>query len=572
MGSVEEKTVGFVPRVGAVVLGWGEEPLLGECVQSLLDDGAERVVLVDNGVVNMPVLPDDSRLTVVSPGRNTGFAGGCNVGAEALGDVCDVFVFANSDLIVRPGSLQVLAGTLADAGVGLVCGLVLLYRDRAEINSAGNPVHYSLMSWAGQWGAPAGSVADVEDVAGASGALMAMRRADWFAAGGLWDALFAYGEDMELSMRVRQAGLRVVCNPDAAGFHDYSYSAGKWKFHLLERNRLAAALTLYDGVTLLFLAPLLAAVEAGVWAVAVREGWVGEKLRGYRWLWRHRGELAERRRWNLSAKKVSDRDLLRVLTPVITPSEGTGVTVPDAVNKGLVLLGLAGAKFAGTRTVPAPVVAGEDTGNNHEGVYSRAQLPSLVPDTAAAGYTRRLQTKSGARWKRAVDVQRPYRNHLRSFGFGRVLDVGCGIGRTMTAFDDVVGVDHNPDSIAAVRGAGYTGWTTAEWETCPDAVAESFDTVLFAHVLEHMGEDEGRQIVEEYLRYVRPGGRLVIICPQEAGQASDATHVRFLDFADLEQVAHDAGCVVEDVHSFPFPRRAGKLFRYNESMMVARKL
>ena len=123
------------------------------------------------------------------------------------------------------------------------------------------------------------------------------------------------------------------------------------------------------------------------------------------------------------------------------------------------------------------------------------------------------------------------------------------------------------------EGAGYTGWTTAEWETCPDYIAESFDTVLFAHVLEHMGEDERRQIVEEYLRYVRPGGRVGDHLPAGGGQQSDATHVRFLDFADLEQVAHDAGCVVEDVYSFfPFPGGQENFSATTGSMMVARKL
>ena len=87
----------------------GERTLLGECVQSLLDDGAERVVLVDNGVVNMPVLPDDSRLTVVSPGGTLVSLVGVMWGRKRLG----MFVMCSSSLTVTlsfRGRCKVLAG------------------------------------------------------------------------------------------------------------------------------------------------------------------------------------------------------------------------------------------------------------------------------------------------------------------------------------------------------------------------------------------------------------------------------------------------------------------------------
>src|SRR5674476_1246283 len=57
------------------------------------------------------------------------------------------------------------------------------------------------------------------------------------------------------------------------------------------------------------------------------------------------------------------------------------------------------------------------------------------PPTAGPEYARRLQTLSGARWKRVLDVQMPYRANLRRLHLGRTLDVGCGTGRNLAALD-----------------------------------------------------------------------------------------------------------------------------------------
>ena len=53
--------------------------------------------------------------------------------------------------------------------------------------------------------------------------------------------------------------------------------------------------------------------------------------------------------------------------------------------------------------------------------------------------------------------------------------------------------------------------------------------MLLAHVIEHMDADAGVAIMQDYLPYLRPGGKVFFICPQERGYASDPTHVRFDD-------------------------------------------
>ncbi|PZG02045.1 methyltransferase domain-containing protein [Micromonospora deserti] len=191
--------------------------------------------------------------------------------------------------------------------------------------------------------------------------------------------------------------------------------------------------------------------------------------------------------------------------------------------------------------------------------------------TAGEDYTRRLQRLGGTRWKRLLDVQAPYRWNLRRLRLGRTLDVGSGLGRNLANLGGAgVGVDHNPTSVAATRAAGFEAYTTEEFFRSPHARPDAFDSMLAAHLLEHMPAEQGREVVASYLPFVRSGGRAVFITPQERGYASDASHVRFVGFAEAAEACRDLGLTVERQYSFPFPRAFGRLFTYNEFVTVAR--
>ncbi len=189
--------------------------------------------------------------------------------------------------------------------------------------------------------------------------------------------------------------------------------------------------------------------------------------------------------------------------------------------------------------------------------------------TRASGYAQRLSDLQGARWKRVFDVQRPYRRHLRRMQLGRTLDVGCGIGRNLEHLGgNGVGVDHNPNSVATCRARGFDAYTTEEFSSSA-AAAPVYTALLFSHVLEHMTRANAVELVRTHLAYLRRPGKVVFVTPQERGYASDATHVEFMDLDVLADVADRCGLAVERAESFPFPRPFGKVFTYNEFVVVA---
>lgn len=193
-------------------------------------------------------------------------------------------------------------------------------------------------------------------------------------------------------------------------------------------------------------------------------------------------------------------------------------------------------------------------------------------DTAGADYAARLQRLETARWKQVLDVQAPYRWNIRRLNLGRVLEIGCGIGRNLEHLDgNGIGVDHNADSIAIARRRGLAAFTVADFHASEHARPGAFDSLLLAHVIEHVGEEQGVAIVREYLDYLRPGGKVVFICPQEKGYTTDTTHVRFCGFPELRRLADVLGLRVAKQYSFPLPRIVGTVFPYNEFVVVAAK-
>ena len=180
-------------------------------------------------------------------------------------------------------------------------------------------MHLSGIAWAGGYGDPVDSLSELREVTAPSGTAMAIRGETFKALGGFTDELFMYQEDLLLGWRARLAGLRVVVDPEADVYHDYEFSRNTAKQYLLERNRLVFVLSAFSPRLLLLLSPVLISTELAMAVMAARERWLGAKMRGWAWCARNARWLLHQRRETQRLRRVSDRQLAALLSPVIAP-------------------------------------------------------------------------------------------------------------------------------------------------------------------------------------------------------------------------------------------------------------
>jgi hypothetical protein len=227
-GSVE-------PKVGVVVVHWGDPADTAECVRSV---GASRLparplVVIDNGTGT--IRPDAVRRVVPdavvrSLPENTGFTGGSNHGLrEALAAGATAVVLLNNDAVLAPEALGVLAAAAARVPrVGAVGAKVLMAADPTRVWATWSRLTWraALVANVGQ-GEPDGpQFADEQDVDAVPGCAMLLTREAIDAVGLLDERFFAYHEDLDWCLRARAAGFRIRFAGKARVFHRGEGSLG----------------------------------------------------------------------------------------------------------------------------------------------------------------------------------------------------------------------------------------------------------------------------------------------------------------------------------------------------------
>jgi|LakMenEpi03Aug12_release.lakeMendotaPanAssembly.Ray.scaffolds.fasta_scaffold732665_1 2-polyprenyl-3-methyl-5-hydroxy-6-metoxy-1,4-benzoquinol methylase len=194
-----------------------------------------------------------------------------------------------------------------------------------------------------------------------------------------------------------------------------------------------------------------------------------------------------------------------------------------------------------------------------------------MKNTSSGDYTERLLKLSSKKWKLLFRVQEPYRRKILSYETGKTLDIGCGVGRLLINLPEgSVGLDHNRKSVEHCRNLGLNAFTVDEFLLQRENL-ENYDTILLAHLLEHLNPEEQRKIISDYLKYLRPKGKVIVITPQEAGYKSDETHVTFTNIEAVKDILVEFQVKVIKFSSFPLPRFFGRSFKYNEFHVVGVK-
>ena len=186
------------------------------------------------------------------------------------------------------GAIDALAETVSDLEIGIAMARGRLLDAPTLLNTRGNVVHAAGFAWVGGLGEPVETAEELADVPSASGAALASgpRRSERSADSRTSSSSTARTSNS--AWRARLQGLRVVMDPRADAFHDYEFTRNDTKRYFLECNRLVFVLPRSRRGSLPC-SPLLVAAEVAVSLLALKEGWLKEKARGWAWCLRHLG-------------------------------------------------------------------------------------------------------------------------------------------------------------------------------------------------------------------------------------------------------------------------------------------
>lgn len=306
------------PTLSVLIVAWNSREELARTLPALLPELGEgdELIVFDNGSSDgtpdsVVALAPEAR--IVRSGGNLGFAAGCNEAARhARGEL---LVVLNPDAAPRPGFGEAIRRPWLEERGWAAWQALVADGDGATINSAGNPVHFTGIVWAGGHGEPIGMAPEAGEVAALSGACLAIPRGSWERLGGFPERFFLYHEDVDLSLRLRLGGGVLGIEPAAIVDHDYEFDAREHKWRWLERNRWAFLIRVYPASLLALVAPALVLTELALLPASIAAGWGRQKLAAIgeviRWLPR----LLRERRQVQATRTVSAAEFATRLTP-----------------------------------------------------------------------------------------------------------------------------------------------------------------------------------------------------------------------------------------------------------------
>jgi GT2 family glycosyltransferase len=241
---------------GVVIVAWNGERYLRDCLQSVLAQTTlpDEIVVVDNGSADnsMAIVREfknqadrlRTSLRMVCNSRNLGFTRGANAGIKVLASSpspVECVALLNQDAVLDPTWHETVQRRFqSDPAIGVV-GTKIFHPNRLTIQHAGGYLDRPRMVGRhfGHHDSNESPVVHVErEVEFVTAAAMAVRTSALLQAGG-FDEIFSpgYYEDVDLCVRLHEAGWKILFCPDAVATHVESGSFANRVHRLTVSNR-----------------------------------------------------------------------------------------------------------------------------------------------------------------------------------------------------------------------------------------------------------------------------------------------------------------------------------------------
>ena len=215
------------PVAGVAIVHFGDpEPTL-RCVAAVATDGSKierRVVVVDNSD-NMDPGSLGSDASLLTCPDNPGFGAGANIGLDSVDQdhECSLYLVLNNDALLANGFLDAAAGAL-ELGVGAAGGPIYDSKEPSRLWYAGGRINFLTGTvWQRRSAAAASRRREVGFIPATA---LAIASPAWHEVGGFDSRYFLYNEDVDLCLRLRRAGWRLLFEPGMVCFHAIGSATG----------------------------------------------------------------------------------------------------------------------------------------------------------------------------------------------------------------------------------------------------------------------------------------------------------------------------------------------------------
>ncbi len=218
--------------ITAIIVTHDSELFIEKCVQAIPKE--VPVVIIDSGSKDLSCLGINAfkpRCQVIIGGKEIGFCKANNIGYQAINDACEYLLFLNPDAFLTPTWIEQALQTMEKYPQCGALGGILEGYDMTTDKPTG---HYDSVgifrTFYGRWydrfqGKPLNNkIKDIEEVPALCAALLLCRRealeSVLIRGREVFDeSFYMYKEDIDLSLRLKQAGWQILLDPSLHAYH-----------------------------------------------------------------------------------------------------------------------------------------------------------------------------------------------------------------------------------------------------------------------------------------------------------------------------------------------------------------
>lgn len=207
--------------------------------------------------------------------------------AQAAG--CEYLVTVNMDTEMAADWLNELVLALENnPEAGIAQSKILLFpkteadQKLLKINSLGNVIHFLGFGFTSSYGEPDREILGYPEIKGyASGCSFIARAEVIYKIGGYNEEYYMYHDDLEISLKAKLAGYKIILAPRSVIYHKYEFARSAKMIYYMERNRYLTLLTFYPGYLLVLLGLPGVVMDIGMLFYSLISGWFKEEMKIY---------------------------------------------------------------------------------------------------------------------------------------------------------------------------------------------------------------------------------------------------------------------------------------------------